>query len=104
MTEKNSSLSNEPNRRKMLPVWFFIGALLFFYGAVILVVGILSFSHPPEVVLAKYHADLWGGIFLIAIGGTFMLSFLWHHRAKEGSTSNEKELVGTGRREFRRGE
>lgn len=62
-------------RREMLPVWFFVGMLLLFYGIVILAVGILDYNDPPRVVLADYHASVWGGIILCLIGGFFTLRF-----------------------------
>ncbi len=64
-----------PRERHMLPVWFFIGVLLTLYGAIILGTAISELSHPPAVVLAKYHASFWGGILLIVIGGFYTLRF-----------------------------
>ena len=61
--------------RHMLPVWFFIGVLLTLYGVIILVTAIRELSHPPAVVLAQYHAGIWGGILLILIGGFYTLRF-----------------------------
>jgi len=60
---------------EMLPVWFFIGVLLLVYGVIILYVGISEYSHPAPVVLAKYHSSVWGGIFLVIIGGFYTLRF-----------------------------
>lgn len=59
----------------MLPVWFFIGVLLTLYGVIILVTALSEMSHPPAVVLAKYHAGIWGGILLILLGGFYTLRF-----------------------------
>lgn len=73
--EQDSTLHVHREHHQMLPVWFFIGALLLFYGIVILIVAIGEYHHPPHVVLARYHADLWGGIILIAIGSIFTLCF-----------------------------
>lgn len=85
---RDSTLHVHREHHKMLPVWFFIGILLLFYGVVILAVGIRNYSHPPAVVLANYHADLWGGIALIAIGSVFVFSFKWRNNA-EGDASEE---------------
>jgi hypothetical protein len=60
---------------EMLPVWFFVGILLLFYGIVILQVGIAEYHRPPHVVLAGYHATLWGGMILVAIGAVFTSCF-----------------------------
>ena len=70
--------------RHMLPVWFFIGVLLTLYGVIILVTAISELSHPPAVVLAKYHAGIWGGILLILVGGFYTLRF-WPRKGKKES-------------------
>ena len=67
----------------MLPVWFFIGVLLTLYGAIILGTAISELSHPPAVVLAQYHAGIWGGILLIVIGGFYTLRFWPKNRANK---------------------
>ena len=59
----------------MLPVWFFIGILLTLYGAIILVTSIVDFSQPAVVVLAKYHAGLYGGVVLLLIGSFYTIWF-----------------------------
>jgi cytochrome c biogenesis protein CcdA len=71
--EQDATLKVHREHHEMLPVWFFIGVLLLFYGMVILFVGIREYHHPPAVVLARYHANLWGGILLIVIGLIFTL-------------------------------
>jgi hypothetical protein len=64
---------------EMVPVWFFVGALLLTYGIIILVIGIKEFSHPAPVVLANYHASFWGGILLVILGGFYTVWF-WPKR------------------------
>lgn len=59
----------------MLPVWFFIGVLLLIYGLIILFTSIADFHTNRGVVLAKYHAGIWGGIVLILLGGGYTLKF-----------------------------
>jgi len=66
----------------MLPVWFFIGVLLFTYGVIIFVVAIVDFRHPSEVMLSQYHPDLFGGILLLLIGGLYTFCF-WPGRRKK---------------------
>jgi hypothetical protein len=63
----------------MLPVWFFIGLLLTIYGVIILIASLVDWSEPSSAVLAQYHAGLWGGILLLAIGGLYVLKF-WPRR------------------------
>ena len=67
----------------MLPVWFFTGVLLTIYGAIILVTALVTFSQPTSVVLAKYHPGLYGGIFLLLMGGAYTFWF-WPGRRKRG--------------------
>lgn len=63
----------------MLPVWFFIGILLFIYGLIIFITSLLEWSHPPAVVLSQFHPGVWSGIVLLIIGGFYLLHF-WPRR------------------------
>jgi FtsH-binding integral membrane protein len=69
-------------RHHMLPVWFFIGLLLTIYGVIILIASLVDWSEPSSAVLSQYHAGLWGGILLLAIGGVYVLKF-WPRRQSE---------------------
>jgi hypothetical protein len=73
--ERKSALHVYREHHEMLPVWFFVGTLLLFYGVVIFGVGIAEYHHPPHVMLAGFHATLWGGIILVAIGAVFTVCF-----------------------------
>ena len=75
MASDDSGLSVHREHHEMLPVWFFVGILLLFYGIVVLTAGIVEYKHPPAVVLAQYHASLWGGVLLVLIGGVFTIRF-----------------------------
>lgn len=59
----------------MLPVWFFIGVLLFVYGVIILATSLLDWGSPSAVVLSNLHPGVWGGIILLVIGGFYMVRF-----------------------------
>jgi hypothetical protein len=61
-----------------ISIWFFIGALLFVYGAMILGAGIYSAYNPPaqDVVLSHLHAAIWWGGLLLVIGGLYCYHFL----------------------------
>jgi hypothetical protein len=61
----------------MISIWFFIGILVLFYGAVILAAGLWELSNPPEhpVVLANLHAGIWWGILLLGLGGWYTFHF-----------------------------
>lgn len=60
---------------KIIPVWFFVGVLLFVYGVMIFVSGLTELSHPPDTVLANLHAPIWWGAILIVLGGIYCLMF-----------------------------
>jgi hypothetical protein len=64
-----------PERRPMLPVWFFIGVLLTAYGVIILATSLIHWSTPSSAVLSQYHPGLWGGILLLIIGSIYTLRF-----------------------------
>ena len=75
MNDKVQDIPVHHRHHKMLPVWFFIGALLLVYGVIILSVGVEEYRHPPAVVLANYHASLWGGILLTLLGAFYTVKF-----------------------------
>jgi len=66
---------NMSRHSHMLPVWFFIGILLTFYGVVILITAIVDFSKPTTVVLANYHPGIWGGLILLLVGAFYTIWF-----------------------------
>ncbi len=63
----------EPQRRHMIPVWFFVGMLLLVYGILIFIEGVREWSHPPHTVLANLHPPVWWGILLVIMGLIFTL-------------------------------
>lgn len=58
-------------------IWFFVGALLTAYGALILGAGIHQLVHPPlpPVVLERLHAGVWWGALLLATGLLYLRLF-----------------------------
>ena len=62
-------------KHHIIPVWFFVGLLLFIYGILIFVSGLTEWSHPAETVLANLHAPVWWGGLLIVLGGIYCLLF-----------------------------
>ena len=60
-----------------ISIWFFIGVLLAFYGAVILGYGLYSMGQPipPERVLGELHAEIWWGALLLIIGLVYSFKF-----------------------------
>ncbi|MGE5647462.1 MAG: hypothetical protein ACM336_16905 [Acidobacteriota bacterium] len=63
-----------------ISIWFFIGALLSAYGALILGVGVYEFSAPdPNVVLSSLHMPVWFGIVMLALGLVYLKKF-WPKR------------------------
>jgi hypothetical protein len=62
-------------KHHIIPVWFFVGVLLFVYGVLIFISGLAEYSHPPDTVLAELHAPVWWGALLIVMGGMYILVF-----------------------------
>jgi len=61
--------------RHIVPVWFFVGLLLFIYGCMIFISGLVEFSHPSTTVLAELHAPVWWGALLTVLGAVYCLVF-----------------------------
>jgi hypothetical protein len=66
-------MDNEPQRHRMLPVWFFIGVILILYGIMITLEGVYDLSHPPGTVLESLHPAIWWGIIMVVVGVIFTL-------------------------------
>lgn len=62
-------------KEQIIPVWFFVGVLLFIYGVLIFVSGLAEWSHPPATVLSELHAPVWWGALLTVLGGVYCLAF-----------------------------
>jgi hypothetical protein len=62
-------------KHHIIPVWFFVGILLFIYGVLILGSGILEFSAPPTTVLGNLHPEIWWGALLTVIGAIYVYLF-----------------------------
>jgi hypothetical protein len=62
-------------KHHIIPVWFFVGLLLFIYGILIFVSGLTEWSNPPDTVLADLHASVWWGGLLIVLGGVYCAMF-----------------------------
>lgn len=67
--------SEKRTDRSELPVWLYIGVLLFVYGVLLSAAGLYQLSHPPDTVLARYHPTLWGGAVLLVLGGCYTVAF-----------------------------
>jgi len=61
--------------RPQISIWFFIGGLLAVYGALILASGLDQIAHPAAVTLARLHAGVWWGGFLLALGLLYVALF-----------------------------
>jgi hypothetical protein len=62
-------------RHHIIPIWFFVGLLLFVYGFLILVSGLAEWSHPPTTVLAELHAAVWWGALLVVLGLIYCVKY-----------------------------
>jgi len=67
-----------PNRAGTISIWFFIGISLLVSGLIILGAGLYELIQPPppeaRVVLFQYHASIWWGAMLAALGAFYC----WH--------------------------
>jgi hypothetical protein len=70
-----------------LSIWFFVGILLVGYGLIITGAGVYGLFSPPQVKLAEYHADLWWGLILLAIG-----VFYCYHFSPGRAQERQKQL------------
>jgi hypothetical protein len=63
--------------RGLISIWFFIGIMLVFCGALVLGSGIYQYVVPPEhpLVLAELHPGIWWGAVLLALGLFYTLYF-----------------------------
>jgi hypothetical protein len=50
-----------------ISIWFFIGVMLTIYGIMILGYGLYEFTL-PQMVVANFHASVWWGAVLLAVG------------------------------------
>lgn len=57
--------------RSRFEVWFYIGALLAFYGVLLTGAGVYQWVHPPMTVLAGEHATFWAGVVLLLVGAIY---------------------------------
>jgi FtsH-binding integral membrane protein len=61
-----------------ISIWFFIGISLLVNGIIIFGAGLYELVQPPppevRVVLYQYHASLWWGAVLAAVGAIYC----WH--------------------------
>jgi hypothetical protein len=68
-------MDQKPEKRHMLPVWFFVGVILLIYGVLIFASGLYEFSHPPATVLSNLHPAVWWGALLAVIGAIYVYLF-----------------------------
>ena len=57
-----------------ISIWFFIGVLLTVYGTLILGYGLYELTL-PQMAVANYHASVWWGALLLAVGLVYGLRF-----------------------------
>ncbi len=61
----------------MIPIWFFIGCLLAFYGLLIMGAGIYQLFYPPpkKLALVHLHPGIWWGGFMFLFGLFYIIKF-----------------------------
>jgi len=62
-------------KHHIIPVWFFVGLLLLIYGFLILISGLMEWSHPPNTVLSELHAPVWWGALLLVLGLIYCVTY-----------------------------
>jgi hypothetical protein len=50
-----------------ISIWFFIGVMLTIYGTMILGYGLYELTL-PQMAVANFHASVWWGALLLAVG------------------------------------
>jgi hypothetical protein len=67
--------------KKFISIWFFIGALLAIYGALILASGIYGLYAPPATAVAmpQLHIAIWWGVGMLLFGLVYAIRF-WPNR------------------------
>lgn len=68
-----------------IPIWFFIGVLLFIYGVLILGYGLYEFGtgiYPAGVQLTELHTPIWWGALLTLVGVIYLVKFRPKRSAK----------------------
>jgi hypothetical protein len=63
-----------------ISIWFFIGVLLTVYGIMILGYGLYELTL-PQMAVANYHASVWWGALLLAVGLFYGLRFRPGHES-----------------------
>ena len=61
-----------PPTRKMLPIWFWVGLMLFVVGLIITGTGIYYLSHPVPTVMGHTNPALWWGALMDVSGIIFL--------------------------------
>jgi hypothetical protein len=64
-------------KQNFIPIWFFIGSLLTFYGALVLASGIYGLFVPPShpVAMSGLHIGIWWGAGMLVLGLVYILRF-----------------------------
>ena len=67
--------------KRLISVWFFIGALLASYGILILASGVYQFFAPSDDVVAvsQLHLGIWWGAGMCLVGLVYVIGF-WPER------------------------
>jgi len=71
-------MSSDTAHGDSISIWFFIGISLLVNGVIIFAAGVYELVQPPSpdvrVVLFEYHAPVWWGAMLAALGAFYC----WH--------------------------
>ena len=74
------------DRTGRIEIWFFIGALLFAYGVLIIAAGVYYLFNVPvrQIALSELHPDLWWGAMLLILGLVYCIRYWPFKKASAG--------------------
>ena len=79
--------------KRLISIWFFIGALLATYGVLILGSGIYRFFAPSSdaVVLLHLHLEIWWGAGMCVLGLVYVVRY-WPESGQGSYRTRRREL------------
>jgi uncharacterized membrane protein len=78
-------MTNASTAREPLPIWVFVGVILFTYGVIVLVAGIIG-DERVTVLQELRPALWWGGVRLVAGAALGAIGLVSYRRAERAVT------------------
>ncbi len=64
------------NNSHALSIWFIIGLQLDIYGVLVTIGGVMEYYSPSGLKMAEYHAGIWWGLILLALGVYYTIAYM----------------------------